>query len=177
MTTRTILERQILMAQLMAQQLRPSAIIEQTMEETGCSESTAWATWSKRSEWLPLLVRAKDLGPGMDDLLNKMQEVFRLAINHYYRARGHPSSQVGALNTARATIMDEIKVRQSLGQLTRAPQEYGVEVKGTVNGVTIRDYFPELVNLVMEAQAASLNGSNRPEADPEPVDPEDRQEG
>ena len=177
MTTRTILERQILMAQLMAQQIKPTAIVEQTMEETGCSESTAWATWGKRSEWLPLLVQAKDLGPGMDALLNAIREIRRLAMNQYYRARGAPAAQVGALNTARGTVMDEMKMRQSLGQIIQVPKKFKVEVNGTVNGVTIRDYFPELVNLVMEAQAASLNGAGRPAVDPEPVDPEDRQEG
>lgn len=168
--TVVMLDRMLRMLELMAQGLKPGKLIEQIVNETGCSESAAWRTWQKRDVWMPKLVKAPEvMGELTADLLRDLREARRLAFNLYYRAEAG-GARVGALKVATDAVEKEIKIRQSLGQLEKAPETIKMEVdKPVINEEDVARYISTIVKIVMEQEARELNEDPDPENTPQPL--------
>lgn len=158
LSTTAVLERMMIMAELISQQVKPTQIVRQVMAETSCSESAAWVTWRGRNDWLPKLVNVEDTtGTAISTLLNDIREIRRLALNKAATTSG-PAS-VGALGRALDAVKTEAELRNSLGMLqVQAPTqlEKPKEVK-RFDPTAYQEYLSVAVELVMAEQAGQLS--------------------
>ena len=119
----SLYERYLRIISMMAQGLKPTAIVKAIASEFKVSERTAWRYWSTRENWMPEIVRLEGKSEAViSELLAALQETRTLLFNTYLDA-DNSAAKVGALKQIAQQVVQEIDIRQSLGLLPRKPIE------------------------------------------------------
>lgn len=124
-----IWDRRVEMLRQALQGIRPSAIVKSIQANddlnVGVSDSTLWDDWTKREEWMPVLLRIReDIAElPISEAFAGLLEARRLAFNLYLRAK-NDFAKVGALREIRENIKAEMTLRQSMGLIPKVAEKY-----------------------------------------------------
>ncbi len=104
------------MLRLFLQGIRPSIMVEEIAREFEVSERAIWKDWSKRVNWLPvmLVLDPGNSGEKAAELIAMLDEV-RKQLWRVYRNADNSNAEVGALKQITESIEKEFKIRHGLG--------------------------------------------------------------
>lgn len=142
-----IWDRRVEMLRQALQGIRPSAIVRSIQANTdlnvGVSDSTLWDDWTKREEWMPVLLRIREdvAELPISEAFAGLLEARRLAFNLYLRA-SNDFAKVGALREIRENIKTELTLRQSMGLIPKVADKLQADVQGDLN-LILRTWRPD----------------------------------
>ena len=124
-----------------SQGLMPSAFVPQVAARLGYSVGHGWNVWSKRDEWMPLLVPITPEAAEMyvRQTVARYDEIFRSAMR-LQRSTDHDPSAVGALHVAAKANEKISSFLQSSGVVMRVAEEVRLEIVDAERE-RIRDIF------------------------------------
>ncbi len=149
-TAEEIVQRHTTLLKAMAYGRRlPTNIIKELAPKIPCSESTLWKDWRSRRRWAPKILELDTRGSenAVIDMFNSMDLVEENLMEIGLDDKNQKAfTRIVALNNLSLHIERNIKLRQDLGMLTRAPTE--LEVRSLADAGSISTVLKELRPLI-----------------------------